>query len=49
MTYIFHAAGDSATRICELYPVDILQANVIGTEGLLAASRGNNQLKNLFF
>ena len=49
MTYIFHAAGDSATRICELYPVDILQANVIGTEGLLAASRGNNQLKKFVF
>lgn len=49
MTYIFHAAGISATKMFDLYPVDVLKANVIGTEGLLNASIGNEHLKRLVF
>lgn len=49
MTYIFHAAGISATNMFELCPVDVIKANVMGTEGLLNASIGNEKLKKMVF
>lgn len=49
MTYIFHAAGISATNMFDLCPVDVIKVNVMGTEGLLSASIENQQLKKMVF
>lgn len=49
MTYIFHAAGISATKMFDLCPVDVIKANVMGTEGLLNAVIENKYLKKMIF
>ena len=49
MTYVFHAAGISATKMFDSHPVDVLSANVIGTYQLLESAKGNHELKNFVF
>ena len=49
MTYVFHAAGISATKMFDLYPVDVLSANVIGTYRLLEQVKSSSKLKKLVF
>lgn len=49
MTYIFHAAGISATQMFETNPVDVISANVKGTETLLRNVIDNERLKKIIF
>lgn len=49
MTYIFHAAGISATKMFDSCPVDVLSANVIGTYQLLEQAKENSLLKKFVF
>lgn len=49
MTYVFHAAGISATKWFDSHPVDVLSANVIGTYQLLENAKDNHELKKFVF
>lgn len=49
MTYVFHAAGISSTKMFDSHPVDVLSANVIGTHQLLENAKDNHELKKYVF
>lgn len=47
--YIIHAASDAVTSKFELYPADIMNANVAGTANLLNLARKHEVKKFLYF
>lgn len=47
--YIIHAASDAVTSKFELYPADIMNANVAGTVNLLNLARKHDVKKFLYF
>lgn len=49
MTYVFHAAGISATKLFDSHPVDVLSANVIGTYQLLEHLKNSSKLRKFVF
>lgn len=49
MTYIFHAAGISKTKLFSTNPVDVIASNVEGTYNLLDNLKGASQLRKFVF
>lgn len=47
--YLIHAASSSQTNIAQLYPVDIMEANIIGSYNMLELAREKKVESFLFF